>query len=157
MDISAQLTIRAIRARGLNVTLDRPIETASGVMKTTPLVLVDLETQEGITRHSYVRCYTPLALQPLVQLIANLEGLLTGETAAPVPVEEKLQRHFRLLGPQGLTGIAMGGIDMALWDARAKYRATEIRDGTQSGWPSSKHRISPRFAPCEEPSVIGSS
>ena len=78
MDISARLTIRAIRARGLNVTLDRPIETASGVMKTTPLVLVDLETQEGITGHSYVRCYTPLALQPLVQLVANLEGLLTG-------------------------------------------------------------------------------
>jgi mandelate racemase len=118
--ISARLTIRAIRARGLNVTLDRPIETASGVMKTTPLVLVDLETHEGITGHSYVRCYTPGALQPLVQLIAHLEGLLTGEAAAPAPVEEKLQRHFRLLGPQGLTGMAMGGIDMALWDARAR-------------------------------------
>ncbi len=118
MDISARLTIRAIRARGLNMTLDRPIQTASGIMKTTPLV--DLETHEGITGHSYVRCYTPGALQPLVQLIANLEGLLIGEVAAPAPVEEKLQRHFRLLGPQGLTGIAMGGIDMALWDARAR-------------------------------------
>jgi mandelate racemase len=74
MDISARLTTRAIRARGLNVMLDRPIQTASGVMNTMPLVLVDLSTQEGITGHSYVRCYTPGALQPLVQLIANLEN-----------------------------------------------------------------------------------
>ncbi len=120
MDISVRLTIRAIRARGLNVALDRPIQTASGVMKTTPLVLIDLETHEGITGHSYVHCYTPVAHQPLVQLIANLEGLLRGSAAAPAPIEQKLQRYFRLLGPQGLTGMAMGGIDMALWDARAK-------------------------------------
>jgi mandelate racemase len=120
MDISPRLTIRAIRARGLNLTLDRPIETASGAMRTTPLVLVDLSTQEGITGHSYVRCYTPMALQPLVQLIANLQELLKGEVAAPAAIEGKLQRHFRLLGPQGLTGIAMAGIDMALWDARAR-------------------------------------
>jgi mandelate racemase len=46
--------------------------------------------------------------------------LLTGEAAAPAVVEHKLQGHFRLLGPQGLTGIAMAGIDMALWDVRAR-------------------------------------
>lgn len=120
MDIQARLTIRAIRARGLDLALQRPVETASGVMRTTPLVLVDLLTEEGITGRSYVRCYTPLALQPLVGLLANLEGLLKGAAAVPVAVERTLQRHFRLLGPQGLAGIAMAGIDMALWDARAQ-------------------------------------
>lgn len=33
---------------------------------------------------------------------------------------QELQRHFRLVGPQGLTGMAMAGIDMALWDAHAQ-------------------------------------
>ena len=89
-------------------------------MRSTPLVLIDLFTEEGIIGTSYVRCYTPVGLQPLVQLVANLEDLLRGDAATPVSVEAKLQRHFRLLGPQGLTGIAMAGIDMALWDARAK-------------------------------------
>ena len=89
-------------------------------MRTTPLVLIDLLTEEGVTGSSYVRCYTPVALGPLVQLIANLEPLLRVMPAAPFAVERKLQRHFRLLGPQGLTGIAMAGIDMALWDARAR-------------------------------------
>jgi mandelate racemase len=58
--------------------------------------------------------YSPLSV------VANLDILIKGDAAAPVPVEQKLQRHFRLLGPQGPTGIAMAGIDMALWDALAK-------------------------------------
>ena len=118
--MTAALTIRSIRARGIDLALQKPVETASGVMRTAPLVLIDLLTEEGIVGCSYVRCYTPVALDPLVRLTANLEPLLRGDAAAPAPVERKLQRHFRLLGPQGLTGIAMAGIDMALWDARAK-------------------------------------
>lgn len=120
MDLHPRLTIHTIRARGLNLVLDRPVETASGVMQTTPLVLIDLVMEEGVIGRSYVRCYTPLALQPLVQLIAHLEALLTGAAAVPLAIERTLQRHFRLLGVQGLTGMALAGIDMALWDARAR-------------------------------------
>ena len=40
-------------------------------------------------------------------------------TLAPLAIERALQARFRLLGPQGLTGIAMAAIDMAAWDALA--------------------------------------
>jgi len=83
MDSHPRLTIRGLRARGLNPVLDRPIETASGVMSTAPLMLIDLSTQVGITGSSYLRCYTPLALQPLVQLVANCADLLTGQASLP--------------------------------------------------------------------------
>jgi mandelate racemase len=119
MAVQARMTIRGVRARGLDLALERPVETASGVMRTAPLVLIDLFTEEGVTGRSYVRCYTPVALRSLVRLVADLEDLLRGTSAAPATVERALQRHFRLLGPQGLTGIAMAGIDMALWDALA--------------------------------------
>jgi len=114
------LRIHAVGARGLDLALARPVETAAGTMRTAPLVLIDLATEEGITGRSYLRCYTPVALQPLVQLVANLGDLVRGDAAEPAAVEQKLQRHLRLLGPQGLTGIAVAGIDMALWDACAK-------------------------------------
>jgi len=120
MDSHPRLTIRALRARGLNPKLSRPIETASGVMNSAPLVLIDVLTQEGIMGSSYIRCYTPLALQSLVHLVANCEELLRDQTAAPATVERKLQQHFRLLGTQGLLGMVLAGIDMALWDARAR-------------------------------------
>ncbi|GAC1388771.1 MAG: enolase C-terminal domain-like protein [Vulcanimicrobiaceae bacterium] len=118
------MIIREIRARGFNLALQRPVETAGGDMLTTPLVLIDLLTQEGLTGKSYVRCYTPTALEPLVMLLRNLESVLKGGVAEAAAVDQKLQRHFRLLGPQGLTGIAMAGIDMALWDLAA--RAAEM-------------------------------
>jgi mandelate racemase len=121
-----RLTIRGLRVRALDLPVPRPVETASGVLRSTPLVLLDLATEEGIIGRSYVRCYTPLALQPLAQLIANLEELLAGHSAAPFAVERMLQRQFRLLGPQGLTGIALAAIDMALWDARAQACAVPL-------------------------------
>ena len=36
----------SIRVRGLNLALERPVETASGVVCITPLVLIDLATKE---------------------------------------------------------------------------------------------------------------
>jgi mandelate racemase len=83
-------------------------------------VLVDLEAEEGVTGSSYVFCYTPLALQPVAQLVANLEAVITGSPLAPFTIEQTLQARFRLLGPQGLTGIAMAALDMAAWDALAR-------------------------------------
>jgi len=126
VDGHPNLKIEGIRARGINLALRRPVETASGVMSTAPLVLIDLCTDQGIFGRSYLRCYTPVALQPLVQLLTNLEELIKGDVASPVGVEHKLNRHFRLLGTQGLTGAAMAGIDMALWDARARACALPL-------------------------------
>jgi mandelate racemase len=120
------LKIRSVRARGVDLRLNKPVETASGVMLSTPLVLIDLFTEEGIVGCSYVRCYTPVALRPLTDLVVAVAALIEGDEASPEAVDTKLQRHFRLLGPQGLTGIAMAGLDMALWDANAKARGLPL-------------------------------
>jgi mandelate racemase len=116
----SKLTLRSLTARPVNVEMSRPLLTSSGVIRTCPLVLVDLQTEEGITGRSYVFCYTPVALGPVASLIRSLEAGLRGDAVAPVALEQKLQRQFRLLGPQGLTGMAMAGLDMAAWDALAK-------------------------------------
>jgi mandelate racemase len=116
----SKLTLRSLTARQVNVEMSRPLQTSSGVIKTCPLVLIDLQTEEGIVGRSYVFCYTPMALGPVAGLIKSLEAGLRGDAVAPVAIEQKLQRQFRLLGPQGLTGMAMAGIDMAAWDALAK-------------------------------------
>jgi len=114
------LTIRSLQARAVNVPMQRPLQTSGGLVGTAPLVLIDIHTQEGLTGCSYVFCYTPLALKPMTQLLTNLEELIKGDVLAPFAIEQKLQRRFRLLGPQGFTGMALAGIDMAVWDALAK-------------------------------------
>src|SRR5207302_64559 len=63
---------------------------------------------------------TPAALKPTAELIQNVEAMVKGGALAPVEIEQRLARRFRLLGTQGLVGIALAAIDMALWDALAR-------------------------------------
>jgi mandelate racemase len=100
--------------------MKRPLRTAGGLVGTAPLVLVDLDTAEGVTGRAYVFCYTALALRPVKDLLEALGTLLAGQPAVPLEIERLLQQRFKLLGPQGLTGIAMAGVDMACWDALAR-------------------------------------
>jgi mandelate racemase len=111
------LTIRALRARPVVAPLTRPVRTASGGIDVAPLVLLDVETEQGVTGRAYLFAYTPLMLRPLVALAQELQPLLQGRPVVPVAVQQQLERQFRLLGRQGLLGMVMSTLDMALWDA----------------------------------------
>jgi len=115
-----RLTIRGLRIRPVNVPMQRPLQTSGGAVGTAPLVLMDLQTEEGVTGCSYLFCYTPLALEPMARLLKAMEELIQGKLVAPLALEETLQGKFRLLGAQGLVGMALAGIDIAAWDALAK-------------------------------------
>jgi hypothetical protein len=83
------VTPRAVRARAVDVPVARPVETAAGVLRSAPLVLIDVETDEGVTGRSYVRTYTPLALTPLADLVENLASVIT------MPPQRRTRRRTR--------------------------------------------------------------
>jgi mandelate racemase len=114
------LKIRELRVRAVKVPMAHPHKTASGTIAESPLVLTDVLTEEGVVGHGYVFCYTALALKPVALLVKGLEPFIAGQPVAPLEIERLLAARFRLLGPQGLTGIAMAAVDMALWDALAR-------------------------------------
>lgn len=114
------LTIRALRARAVSVPMRRLLTTASGGVTRAPLVLIDLETEQGITGIGYIFLPQPAALQPLAQLLTNMQELIKGQHAAPVQLEAMLRKRFMLLNGTGLTTLAIAGIDMAVWDALGK-------------------------------------
>jgi mandelate racemase len=119
-------TIKEIRVRPVLVPMTEPHRTASAVITESPLVLTDIVTDSGIVGRSIVFTYTPAALKPTADLIRNLEGLVKGDILAPTEIEQKLSRKFRLLGTQGLVGIALAAIDMALWDAHARVHGAPL-------------------------------
>ena len=65
--------------------------------------------------HSIIFTCTAAALKPTADLIRNIEPLIAGDRLAPVETAQKLARRFRLLGPEGLLGMALAAIDMAIW------------------------------------------
>jgi mandelate racemase len=131
--------VRSLRATPVNVPLSRPHPTASGLVGSAPLVLLDLETDQGLVGCSYVFCYTPIALKPISDLIEALQPLIQEDPVAPLALAQKLQERFRLLGPQGFTGIAMAAIDMAAWDVLAKrggLSLTRLLGGEEKAIPA---------------------
>lgn len=120
-----KLTIRSTRARAVISPLRRPVRTAVGTIPAAPLVLIDVETNEGVTGRAYVFAYTPVALAPLARLVENIGAELVGEAVAPLERMRAFDRRFRLIGWQGLVGMAVSGLDMAFWDAL----------GQAAGWP----------------------
>ena len=106
--------------------MDQPHRTASGAVTESPLVLTDVFTHDGTVGHSITFTYTAAALRPTADLIQNIAALIEGEDLAPVEIAGKLAKRFRLLGTQGLIGMALAGIDMALWDAMARIHKTSL-------------------------------
>lgn len=114
------MKITSFSIRCVNVPMAEPHRTASGVITSSSLVLLSVLTDEGVQGHSMTFTYTPAALGPTAQLMKNIEPLLAGQALAPATLWEQLHARFRLLGTQGLVGMALAGIDMALWDALAR-------------------------------------
>src|SRR5918995_1405797 len=114
---TAALTIRSVKARAVIAPISRPVKNAFGVIEVAPLVLIDVETDQGVTGHSYIFAYAPLTLKPLVLLIEQIGRDLTGKAIAPFDLMAAMDAKFRLLGWQGLVGMAVSGLDMGFWDA----------------------------------------
>ena len=106
--------------------MQEPHRTAISQTTESPLVLIDVITDDGIAGHSIVFTYTAAALQPTADLIRNFKSLLKDGPVSPNEIEHKLARRFRLLGTQGLVGMALAGIDMALWDTLARSHDTSL-------------------------------
>ena len=121
-------TIRSVRARPVIAPLPRSLRTASGAIPAAPLVLIDVATDEGVTGRAYVFGYTPVTLKPLCALFGSIAELVVGQPVAPAARLEQLSRTFRLLGRQGLVGMALSGLDMALWDALGRFGGRPVAE-----------------------------
>ncbi|WP_299205676.1 enolase C-terminal domain-like protein [uncultured Tateyamaria sp.] len=114
------MRIERIKARAVMAPLAVPITTAQASIPAAPLVLVDVETDQGVTGSAYIFGYTPLMLKPLVAFLTDLSETLAGSSAYPAGVGRQTAAQFRLLGQQGMVGMALAGLDLALWDAQGK-------------------------------------
>ncbi len=114
-----RLTLTAIRATGVEVPLKLPLGTSAGTLRSAALLLIDLETEEGVTGHSYLFCYLPAAAPAIAAMLGEIERSVKGDRVVPADLWAKLARRFKLIGVQGIVRMAMSGFDVACWDALA--------------------------------------
>jgi mandelate racemase len=114
------LTFRNIRARAVVLKLKRPIVARIMTISDWPLILVDLETEEGISGRSYIGPYNASAIKYLLPVIRDFGILFKGQPVTPADLYTKARKSLHLMGYSGLSMVAVSALDMAAWDALAK-------------------------------------
>lgn len=114
------LTLESVTVRTVSVPLRRPIVARVGQFAHWPLILIDLYTQEGIVGRSLLEPYVQKSCAAIASVIQNIAETFQGKPLAPVDVYGDAMRTLHLNGREGITLIALSGIDMAIWDALAR-------------------------------------
>jgi mandelate racemase len=118
--VTESLTLRSVTVRAVLLPLRRPIVSKVGSFDEWPLILIDLQTEEGIVGRSYLEPYLAQSARYLVPAILDLAAARTGKPIHPIDEFQKGRKSLNLVGYEGMSLIAISGLDMAAWDALAK-------------------------------------
>ena len=77
----APLTIRSITARPIVLKLKRPVVARIATLSEWPVILIDLQTEQGITGRSYLEPYVVKSMRYLVPALHDFGDMLKGRRA----------------------------------------------------------------------------
>jgi len=113
------MKLRNIRVRPVAAPMKRPLTTSTGALTAAALLLIDLQTDEGVVGRSYLFAIGKHNLAPIAKLVEAMAEMIKGDELAPLDMERKLRARYALLGVHNIVLFAIAGIDMAAWDALA--------------------------------------
>jgi len=114
------LTLKSIRARPVVLRLRRPVVARIATLTEWPLILIDLHTEEGVIGRSYLEPYILKPVRYLIPALRDLGEMLRGRRVAPIEFYEAARKSLHFVGYEGMSMIAVAGVDMAAWDALAR-------------------------------------
>ena len=114
-----RLTVRGVRTTAVEVPMTFALGTSAATIRAAPLLLVDLDTEEGVTGRAYLFAYRASGARAMAEVLHDAVATAKGERVAPVPLGAMLQRRFALLGVTGVVRMALSALDAAMWDALA--------------------------------------
>lgn len=115
-----KLTLKSVEVRAVVVPLKRPVVSKVGLFKDWPVILIDLYTGEGVVGRSYLEPYLKNSVRYIMAALSDLAAAHQGKTIAPLADFQNNRRTLSLVGYEGISMIAVSGLDMAAWDALAK-------------------------------------
>ena len=115
-----RLTIRSLRAVPVMVPMHYALGTSAATVRSAPLLLVDLDTHEGVTGHAYQFCYRAAAAPAIIRFLDDILDAVKSDVVAPADLWVALSKRYTLIGVQGIVRMAMSLVDVACWDALAQ-------------------------------------
>lgn len=113
------LTIHSVGTIAVSVPLTFPLGTSAATVREAPMLLVDLQIDEGIVGRCYIFCYRPSGARAIAAVIEDAVDLIGGRPISPAAAAALLSRRFALFGVTGAVRMALSAIDVAMWDAAA--------------------------------------
>lgn len=115
------MQITAVRTRVVRLPIRRPVINRSGVFTTMWDVLIDVETDAGLTGSTYLWAYNEAGALALRYVLADLAEVVIGQDPFfTTRMYRQMWTRLTQWGRKGLSIIALSGIDMALWDIIAQ-------------------------------------
>jgi len=113
------LTLRGVRTVAVEVPLRHVLGTSAATVRAAPLLLLDVETEQGVVGRTYIFCYRRSGARAIAGVLQEAAGLVVGAAVAPAAIAATLQRRHALIGVTGIVRMALSALDAALWDAVA--------------------------------------
>jgi len=121
-----RLKIRSIRVRAVNAPIRRPLATSIALVSSAAFLLIDLQTDAGVTGRAYLFAVGKHNLAPIAKLVEAMAEMVKGDELAPLDLERKLRAKYALLGVHNIVLFAIAGIDCAAWDAAAQAQGLPL-------------------------------
>ena len=81
---SPLLTYKNVKTRAVLLPLKRPVVSRVGLFKDWPLILIDLETNEGVVGRAYLEPYLAQSIHYIMPAIHDLVAALKDKPVSPV-------------------------------------------------------------------------
>jgi mandelate racemase len=94
--------------------------TSAATVRTAPLLLVDLDTHEGVTGRAYQFCYRAAAAPAIASFLDDILEAIADAPINPANLWAALSKRYTLIGVQGIVRMSMALVDIAAWDALAQ-------------------------------------
>jgi len=122
------LTIRGLSLKSVVVPMTRPLVTRVVTIEKAAFVLIDLETEEGVTGRSYLFGYSAAGNACLIPPLKWLGEAMAGRKIEPETLFDEARKTLTLMGHEGIAMMAVSGFDMACWDALARAQNKPLAD-----------------------------
>jgi L-alanine-DL-glutamate epimerase-like enolase superfamily enzyme len=115
------MKITGLEVTVMGVPLDPPVVASRFTIPTTYLVVVELQTDEGVTGIGYGAVLREMYALPLARLIENMQPFVLGlDPLMPEAVITSVSGATFKAGPGGMGTWALGAIETAVWDLFGK-------------------------------------